>query len=106
MPPASSMVRVSPMRSAANLISGEVATMSEAAETPADIPPFRYTAAMAGEIEARWQRRIGHKGLDLAEMGDAHRRAAAEFCRVRDQHDAAGVGDDGLRRLHLAIVEV
>lgn len=31
--------------------------MSEAVETGADIPPFRYTAAMAGEIERRWQRR-------------------------------------------------
>ena len=36
--------------------------MSEAAETTAvhagdagDVPPYRYTAAMAGEIEARWQ---------------------------------------------------
>jgi leucyl-tRNA synthetase len=34
--------------------------MTEAAETgavqsEADIPPFRYTAAMAGEIETRWQ---------------------------------------------------
>jgi leucyl-tRNA synthetase len=31
--------------------------MTEADETPADIPPHRYTAAMAGEIEARWQDR-------------------------------------------------
>src|SRR5690349_1649841 len=34
--------------------------MSEAADTVAvpatdDVPPYRYTAAMAGEIEARWQ---------------------------------------------------
>jgi leucyl-tRNA synthetase len=29
--------------------------MTEVAETAADIPPFRYTAALAGEIEARWQ---------------------------------------------------
>jgi leucyl-tRNA synthetase len=33
----------------------EVATMTEAAETPADIPRFRYTAAVANEIEPRWQ---------------------------------------------------
>ncbi|MFV2019773.1 leucine--tRNA ligase [Micromonospora sp. LOL_023] len=31
--------------------------MSEAVETVADTPAFRYTAAMAGEIERRWQRR-------------------------------------------------
>ena len=30
--------------------------MSEAAERPdQDVPPFRYTAALAGEIEQRWQ---------------------------------------------------
>lgn len=31
--------------------------MSEAVETGADTPAFRYTAAMAGEIERHWQRR-------------------------------------------------
>ncbi|MEV4412167.1 leucine--tRNA ligase [Catellatospora sp. NPDC049609] len=29
--------------------------MSEHAETPADIPPYRYTAATANAIEAQWQ---------------------------------------------------
>ena len=29
--------------------------MSEAVQTDPDVPPFRYTAALAGEIEARWQ---------------------------------------------------
>ncbi|BCJ77832.1 leucine--tRNA ligase [Catellatospora sp. IY07-71] len=29
--------------------------MSEHAETPADIPPYRYTAAMANAVEAQWQ---------------------------------------------------
>ena len=30
--------------------------MSEAAERPdQDVPPFRYTAALAGDIEQRWQ---------------------------------------------------
>ena len=33
------------------IVSTEVATMSERAT----FPPFRYTAAMAGEIETRWQ---------------------------------------------------
>ena len=29
--------------------------MTEAGASPADIPPYRYTAALAGEIEPRWQ---------------------------------------------------
>ena len=39
-------------------------------------------------------------------MRDAHRRAAPQLGRIRHQHHAARIGDDGLRRLHLAIVEV
>ena len=39
-------------------------------------------------------------------MGDAHRRAALELGTVGDQHHATGVGDDRLRHLHLAIVEI
>ena len=31
------------------------AARTEAMRSEADIPPYRYTAAMAGEIEARWQ---------------------------------------------------
>src|SRR5207253_11490697 len=49
-----------------------------------------FDAAMAADAgEARRQRRVSHKGLDLAEMGDAHWRAASEVCRVCDQHDSA-----------------
>src|SRR6185503_12683788 len=29
--------------------------MTDVTETPTDVPPFRYTAAMAGEVETRWQ---------------------------------------------------
>ncbi|SDZ07463.1 leucyl-tRNA synthetase [Micromonospora pattaloongensis] len=36
--------------------------MTETAETTADIPPFRYTATLAGEIEARWQQRWDERG--------------------------------------------
>ncbi|AVT39361.1 leucine--tRNA ligase [Plantactinospora sp. BB1] len=36
--------------------------MTEAAEPAADIPPFRYTAALAGEIEIRWQDRWAERG--------------------------------------------
>ncbi len=39
-------------------------------------------------------------------MGDANRRAAPQFRRVGDQHHAARIGNDGLGRLHLAIVEI
>ena len=62
--------------------------------------------AVADGGEALGQFLVGDEGLDLADMGDAHRRAAAELGGVGDQHDAAGIGDDGLRHLHLAIVEV
>jgi leucyl-tRNA synthetase len=64
--------------------------MSEAAETPADIPPFRYVAAMAGEIEARWQDRWEEQETfrapnpvgDLAEP--EHPRAGAPKMYVHD----------------------
>ncbi|HEX2774607.1 MAG TPA: class I tRNA ligase family protein, partial [Micromonosporaceae bacterium] len=64
--------------------------MSEAAQTPADMPPFRYTAAMAGEIEARWQDQWEEREMfrapnptgDLAEPD--HPRAGAPKLYVHD----------------------
>ena len=56
--------------------------------------------------QCRGERLVGDERLDLADMGDADRGAAAELCGVRHQHDVAGVGDDGLRHLHFAIVEI
>ena len=64
------------------------------------------TAAMADVRQPGRQRGVGDEGLDLADMGDADRRATPQFRAVGDQHDAARIGDDGLRRLHLAIVEI
>src|SRR5690349_25128876 len=32
------------------------------AEAPADVPPFRYTAALADQIETTWQRRWHDEG--------------------------------------------
>ena len=61
---------------------------------------------MANRGEALRQLLVGDEGLDLGHVRDADRRAAAEFSGIGDQHDAARVGDDGLRHLHLAIVEV
>ncbi|WFE21020.1 leucine--tRNA ligase [Solwaraspora sp. WMMD937] len=58
--------------------------MSEAVETAADTPPFRYTAAMAGEIERRWQQRWERDGTfhapnPVGPLADpAHPRAGAE----------------------------
>ncbi|WJK36787.1 leucine--tRNA ligase [Solwaraspora sp. WMMA2065] len=58
--------------------------MSEAVETAADTPPFRYTAAMAGEIERRWQQRWERDGTfhapnPVGPLADpAHPRADAE----------------------------
>jgi leucyl-tRNA synthetase len=64
-------------------------TMSES-ETTADIPPFRYTAAMAGEIEHRWQAYWADNGTFFApnptgELADAsHPRAGAPKLFVQD----------------------
>ncbi|MDG4788780.1 leucine--tRNA ligase [Micromonospora sp. WMMD1102] len=63
---------------------------TEAAESAADIPPFRYTAGLAGEIEARWQDRWAERGTfrapnpvgPLADPG--HPRADAEKLFVLD----------------------
>src|SRR3954451_1735703 len=65
-----------------------------------------YTAAMADIRQSRRQRGVGDEGLDLAEMGDADRRAAPKFGAVGNQHHAARIRDDGLGRLHLAIVKI
>ncbi|GAA3747208.1 leucine--tRNA ligase [Plantactinospora mayteni] len=63
---------------------------TEAAEPAADIPPFRYTAELAGEIEIRWQDRWAERGTfrapnpvgPLADPG--HPRADAEKLFVLD----------------------
>jgi leucyl-tRNA synthetase len=76
----------------------EVETMSEAADTAAvhaaeaagDVPPYRYTAAMANEIEARWQDYWVENGTfyapnptgSLADPG--HPRSGAEKLYVMD----------------------
>ncbi|WP_433228686.1 leucine--tRNA ligase [Micromonospora sp. CA-248260] len=64
--------------------------MSEAAAPAGDIPPFRYTAAMADEIERRWQDTWEREGTfhapnptgPLADPG--HPRAGAEKLYVLD----------------------
>ncbi|MEU7977454.1 leucine--tRNA ligase [Micromonospora sp. NPDC049081] len=64
--------------------------MSEAAAPAGDIPPFRYTAAMADEIERRWQGTWEREGTfhapnptgPLADPG--HPRAGAEKLYVLD----------------------
>src|SRR5512135_1655960 len=64
--------------------------MTQTAQTPADVPPYRYTAQLAGEIEARWQDRWEAAGTfqapnpvgPLAEPD--HPRAGAEKLYVVD----------------------
>jgi leucyl-tRNA synthetase len=64
-------------------------TMSES-ETNADVPPYRYTAAMAAEIEPRWQAFWAEHGTfhapnpagELADPG--HPRAGAPKLHVQD----------------------
>ncbi|MEU7902384.1 leucine--tRNA ligase [Actinoplanes sp. NPDC049118] len=63
--------------------------MSES-ETNADVPPYRYTAAMAAEIEPRWQAYWADNGTFFApnptgELADAaHPRAGAPKLHVQD----------------------
>nr|MDT0662064.1 leucine--tRNA ligase [Micromonospora sp. DSM 115978] len=64
--------------------------MTEAAESAVDTPPFRYTAALAGEIEANWQDRwekwgTFHAPNPTGPLADpAHPRADAEKLYVLD----------------------
>jgi len=65
--------------------------MSEAAERPEpDVPPFRYTAAMAGQIEHRWQDYWEARGTfrapnPVGELADpSHPRADAPKLYVHD----------------------
>ncbi|MFY1616778.1 leucine--tRNA ligase [Micromonospora sp. WMMD736] len=64
--------------------------MSEAAAPAGDIPPFRYTAAMANEIETRWQDTWAREGTFHAPnptgpLADpSHPRADAEKLYVLD----------------------
>ncbi|MGW4502488.1 leucine--tRNA ligase [Micromonospora sp. NPDC004336] len=64
--------------------------MSEAAAAAADIPPFRYTAALAEEIELRWQDVWAREGTfdapnPTGPLADPdHPRAAAEKLYVLD----------------------
>jgi leucyl-tRNA synthetase len=64
--------------------------MTEAAEPAADIPPYRYTAALAGEIEQRWQDRwekwgTFHAPNPIGPLADPeHPRAGAEKLYVLD----------------------
>jgi leucyl-tRNA synthetase len=64
--------------------------MTEAAEPAADTPPYRYTAALAGEIEQRWQDRwekwgTFHAPNPVGPLADPdHPRAGAEKLYVLD----------------------
>jgi leucyl-tRNA synthetase len=64
--------------------------MTEAAEAAVDIPPFRYTAALAEEIELRWQDHWAAHGTfhapnPVGPLADpAHPRAGAEKLYVLD----------------------
>ncbi|GIF48589.1 leucyl-tRNA synthetase [Asanoa ferruginea] len=65
--------------------------MSEAAERPEhDVPPFRYTAALAGDIEQRWQDYWEARGTfrapnPVGELADPeHPRAGAPKIYVHD----------------------
>src|SRR6218665_665253 len=52
------------------------------------------------------RRGVGEQAVDLAERGQLHHGRAVELAVVGGQPDLARVLDDGLRHLHLAVVEV
>jgi leucyl-tRNA synthetase len=64
--------------------------MTEPTEKAVDVPPFRYTAAFAGEIENRWQEYWAEHGTfnapnPIGELADpAHPRTGAEKLFVLD----------------------
>ncbi|MBF9132857.1 leucine--tRNA ligase [Plantactinospora sp. S1510] len=64
--------------------------MTEATEPAVDIPPFRYTAELAGKIEIRWQDRWAERGTfrapnPVGPLADPdHPRASAEKLYVLD----------------------
>jgi leucyl-tRNA synthetase len=73
--------------------------MTEAAETAAEIPPYRYTAALANEIEARWQDHWEEHGTfwapnPVGPLSDpSHPRAGAQKLYVMDMFPyPSGVG--------------
>src|SRR5215510_9906484 len=49
---------------------------------------------------------LGDEIVELGDMTDAHRRGALELHAIGDQNGFAGAVHDGLRHLHLAIIEV
>ena len=93
--------------------------MTEAAEPAADTPPFRYTAALAGEIEIRWQDRWAERGTfrapnPVGPLADPdHPRANAEKLYVLDMfpypsgtglhvgHPLGYIGTDEIGRAHV-----
>src|SRR5215813_12155190 len=92
--------------------------VSEVTETQSDIPPFRYTAEVAGEIEPRWQdywqeHGTFHAPNPVGPLADPdHPRANAEKLYVLDMfpypsgaglhvgHPLGYIGTDTYARFH------
>ena len=64
-------------------------------------PRSRQTSRIGGIADL-----VGDPGLDLADVGDAHRRRAFELRTVGDEDGVAGILQNGLGDLDLAIVEI
>ena len=65
------------------------------------------TPASCNKVGKRFRRRcIGKQPPDLIERGQLHHGRAVELAVVGGQPDLAGLFDDGLRHLHLAVVKV
>src|SRR3954454_21914758 len=61
---------------------------------------------LADALHRRDVATVGDEGIDLAKMADAHRSGALELGRVRYQDHMPSIGDDGLRDLDLAEIEI
>jgi leucyl-tRNA synthetase len=80
--PAPKKAKAAPARAAAQVAPAKSSAVVEA--VPSDIPPYRYTAAIAGEIEHKWQDYWDEHGTfhtpnPVGELADPkHPRAGAE----------------------------
>ena len=71
-------------------------------------PGYDYVdpANAADILKASRQWRVSYKNLDLIHIRDTHRCTARELGAISHQHGFTCIGDNGLRYLDFAIVEI
>src|SRR5262245_21754478 len=65
-----------------------------------------YLAILADAPHGRDVAAVSDESVDLAEMADAHGCGPLELGGIRDEDHLPGIGDDCLRHLHLAEIEI